>query len=154
MPNHVKDGRTTTVSQPASRPLERFLTVAGLAVCLAVTVGIFLVFGRLQSMWPLPGLYLLEMLLLGATAALAVFSVPRSAGLLIGAALGAMGAFALLAAWTVGALYLPVLVLLGAGGIVSLRRGRGRTWPVLAAAAGAGLAQTALILGVVRLFYP
>jgi hypothetical protein len=143
-----------TVSQPASRPLERFLAVTGLVVCLAVTIAVFLVFGRMQPMWPLPGLYLLEMLLLSAAVTFGVFFLPRPAGALIGAALGAMGAFALLAAWTVGGLYLPVLLLLGAGGIVSLRRGRGRTWPVLAAAVGAALAQTALILGVVRLFYP
>jgi hypothetical protein len=139
------------VSKPVSPLLERILAAAGLVVCLAVTVAIFLVFGRMQAMWPLPGLYLLEMFLLGGVVTFGVFSMPPSAGVLIGGALGAMTAFALLAAWTVGGLYLPVLLLLGAGGIVSLRRGRARLWPVLAAAAGGALAQAALILEVVRI---
>jgi hypothetical protein len=134
-------------------PLERILVFAGLAACLGITPLIFLAIGRVQPMWPLPGLYLLEMLLLSAAAAYAVVREVRPAAAVLGAVLGAMGAFAVLAAWSIGAYYLPVLFLLGAGGAAALLRRRAALWPALVSGLAAAIVQAGLILAVVRILY-
>ena len=143
------------MTQPSlPRRLERPLACAGLAVCLGITLLVFLVFGRMQPMWPLPGLYLLEMLALSAAAVYVVVREVRPAAAVIGAVLGAMGAFALLAAFSIGAYYLPVLLLLGTGGGLAILDRRARFWPAVVACLAAAVVQTAIILAVVRLRFP
>ena len=142
----------------STRSLERFLAVTAAVVCLVISGRIWQVLSGQQPMWPLPGLYVLEML---AASAIGMFGILRSdsewsglGGMLAWAAVGVLVGFAVMGAWSVGLLYLPVVVILVIAAILSDRR-RNRN---MLAHGGIGLiaalAQVALMLAVIRLLYP
>jgi hypothetical protein len=137
--------------QPASPGLAKALAAINVLICTAITVFIWVELSPLQGMWPLPGFYLVEMLLLSTAAAYAVFREAGHGGAVIWGVFGAVSAFALLAAWTVGLLYLPVIVLLAVTGILFLRRRRQRFRGPLAIAALAAFGQGALILVAIQM---
>jgi hypothetical protein len=102
-------------------------------------------------MWPLPALYLLEMVALpGATAIVLLRGVSPGAALAWAAA-GAAAAFAVLGAWSVGLFYAPVALLLLAAGILAALRARQRIWADLAWAVAAAALQTLIMLAVIGL---
>ncbi len=141
-------------TKTGSRPVEWILALSGALICFVVGGDVWQAFSLRQPMWPLPGIYLVEMLLLSCAVAVVVIRDAGIGGTVIWAALGAMVAFAILAAWTIGVLYLPAIVLLAANGILFVRR-RGERFPIhLALAAAAALAQGALILAAIRAISP
>ena len=143
----------TEPATPPSRPsfLERWLPAAAAIACLILTVRIWQVIGRDQPMWPLPAAYLLEVLALAAAAGLT-----SALGMAVGAlvtwiAVGAIAAFSVLAAFSVGMLYAPILLLLLVGGLLAAWRRRRRIPVFLAGAVVAALLEAGIILGVARL---
>jgi hypothetical protein len=140
--------------QVASRSIERFLAVTCVVVCLGTTAQVWLVFGSQQPMWPLPGLYLVEVLLLTVAVVVVVVRDASLGGSVIWGAAGAITAFAILGAWSVGLVYLPVIVLLITIGTLYLRRRKERFPIHLALGAAAALAQGAVMLAVIRTLYP
>ena len=138
----------------STRTLERFLVVIGATVCLIVSTCIWLVFSKQQVMWPLPDLYLLEML---AASALATFDILSNGlrqfslrGILIWTAVGVLLAFVVMGAWSIGFLFAPVAGLFAIAAILSDRR-HGRNLVVhLGVGSVAALAQVALMLAVIR----
>ena len=138
-------------SKNTARLPEKILAAIDVLICLIISVYIWQVFSPRQAMWPLPGVYLVEIFLLSASVAYVVFRDADPGGAVIWGTLGAVCAFTLLAAWTVGLLYLPVIVLLGVTGILFLRRRRQRVWIHLAIAAVAAIAQGALILAAIQI---
>ena len=137
-----------------SRSLERFLAIIGAIVCLVLTLRIWQVFGSRQYMWPLPGLYLVEMLSLSLAVSVAVVRESRFAGAIAWATLGAMGAFAVLAAWTIGLLYLPVIIPIAIVGILLVRRSGLSLLIQSLIFLVATAAQTGAIFAAIRILYP
>jgi hypothetical protein len=139
----------------STRNLEQLLVVIGAILCLIVSACIWLVFSRQQPMWPLPDLYLLEML---AASALATFDILSNGskqlslrGILIWAAVGVLLAFVVMAAWSIGFLFAPVAGLFAIAAILSDRR-QGRHIVVHSGVGlAAALAQAALMLAFIRL---
>lgn len=88
--------------QTASRSLERFLTVVGAVTCVIVAVRIWQVVGETQPTWPLPGLYLIELVSLSVSGAyLSLRDSPHGvAGLW--ANVGVLCAFVVMGAWSIG----------------------------------------------------
>jgi hypothetical protein len=136
---------------PGPSHLERVVAALAAVVCLVLTIRIWLVVGQDQPMWPLPAAYLLEVLALAAAAALISIMGRSIGGLIIWIATGAISAFAVLASFSVGLFYSPVVLLLLVSGLLAAWRQRRRIPIYLACAVGAGLLQAGLILGIARL---
>ena len=100
-----------TTRDSSTSALERFLALLAAVVCLIITVVFWLSLSSYQSMWPLPGLYFIEIVTLSVVSAfLFIRGDPQGQFLTWGAA-GAIGAFSILAAFSVGFFYLPVALL-------------------------------------------
>ncbi len=140
---------------PASRPgiLERVLAALAAVACLVLTIRIWQVVGLDQPMWPLPAAYLLEVLALAVAAGLASTLGLSMGGLIIWIAIGAISAFAVLASFSVGSFYAPVVLLLLVSGLLAAWRQRARILTYLACAIAAAVLQAGLILAVARLVF-
>ena len=135
-------------------PLERFLAILGTAICLIVTILIWRSVSALQSMWPLPGLYFIEMAALSAVSALASIRGGPHGVLITWGAAGIFSAFSFLGALSVGFFYLPVAVIFGLLAVLSDVRQKQPIAAHLGLGALAGLAQTVLMFAAVRLLHP
>ncbi len=145
-------------SAPTTRTLEQLLAVVAVAACAIVSVRIYQVVSVSQAMWPLPGLYLLEMLGITAVGALGIWRGKAARSWLSQAlawiAVGALLGFAVLGAWSIGLLYLPMVVLLLIAAILSDRRQRQNIGVHGGISVIAAVAQILFMLAVIRLMYP
>ncbi len=143
--------------KPASAPsrlFEQFLALVGVVVCLIISARIWPLVSGQQPMWPLPGLYLLEM---GAMSLPGAFSVVRGHpkdGRLTWAGVGVILAFALIGAWSIGLAYLPVVAIFAITAILVDRRQRQNMVAHWGIAVVAGLAQIALMFAAIRVLDP
>jgi hypothetical protein len=134
--------------------LEGALAASAAVAGAIISAMVFGVIGAQQAMWPLPGLYLLEVPAVAGLAALAVIQGwPRRAEITWSAA-GVLLGFSLLAGFSVGFFYLPcVLLLLIAGALLDRA-----DWRRLALHVGLAVlwaaAQVALMLGAIQALYP
>jgi len=140
-------------NQPAGSnlwSLAGILALLAMGISLTLTIYFWRVIGMQQPMWPLPAAYFIEMVALPVCAALfMLFRVPAGVTLTWIAA-GAVLAFSILGAWTVGFFYIPVAVLLLTSGLAGSRAMKssilsGILWGILAA----GL-QTLIIFGAIH----
>ena len=139
----------------STHKLEQFLTVIGTAVCLIVTAGIWQVIRAQQPMWPLPDLYLLEML---AASVLGLWCIWSSGsgqspvrGILIWAVVGVLFAFVIMGAWSVGFLFIPVVGLFAIAAVLFDRRQGHNLVVHLCVGLAVAFIQAALMLTVIRL---
>ncbi len=91
--------------------LERILVILAALACVLLTVGIWRSVGGNQSMWPLPGLYFIE---LPAAAIATLFTFLRadpSSAMTAWISAGIFTAFSVLAAFTIGLFYLPIAIM-------------------------------------------
>ena len=148
----------TTRSTTTTRPLEQFLAIVGTAVCLIVCARIWQVLSGAQPMWPLPGLYLLEMIVVSLIGMLGILTGDSEqstlAGSLAWAAAGALTAFVAMGAWSIGFLFLPVALIFMITAILADRRRRRNLVVHLGVGVMAAIAQVALMLAAIRLIYP
>ena len=111
-----------------------------------------------QTIWPLPGLYLLEMAVLSLVGAFSAFNdraePPRDWGAVTWAVVGIFLAFAVMGAWSIGLFFLPTALMFAVGAILADRRRRRSSLVHAGIGVIAGLAQVALMLIAIRLFYP
>ena len=137
----------------STRTLERLLAALAAAICLILCALIWQAVSAQQPMWPLPALYLLEML---AASILGVWDIwsgeTRQHGAIVTwVVTGILLAFVIIGAWSVGFLFIPVTGLLAISAVLSDRR-LGRNLALhLGVGFAAALAQAALMLGVIRL---
>jgi len=144
--------------------LERALAVTGTALCMIVSAAAWWGLRVQQSLWPLPDLYLLEMLAASALATWGIWSqAERPASLrliLTWASIGIMLGFVILGAFSIGFFYLPVVVLLVSAAILADRPVPGRTGQArlgfnffihMGACVAAAGVQAALMLAVIRM---
>lgn len=134
--------------------VERALAGLGAAACLILTLVIWASVGRWQETWPLPDLYFVEVVALAAAAAWGIFRRDPGGSLLAWAAVGALVGFAILAGFSVGLFYLPVTAVLGLAALWHDRRAWRQLPLHLGLALLAAVAQAALMLAVIRVFYP
>ena len=132
----------------------RYIALLAVASSLAITIGLWQVISGYQEMWPLPALYLLEMVLLTAIAAFIVFLDTRAALFGCWAITGAISAFAILGAFSIGFAYIPVVLLVAVATLLGPNMGlkgyiAGITTGILAGAAQAGV-----MLAAIRGLYP
>ena len=145
---------TTRSDIKSAPPLERTLAIAGTVLCLAVSTILWWFISAQQSMWPLPGLYFIEMAALSIVCALFAFfdGNPRGQFITWGA-VGIFSAFSILGAWSVGFFYLPVAIIFG---VIAIRSDLRDKQPI-AAHAGvcliAGIVQVVLMLAAIRLLF-
>jgi hypothetical protein len=136
------------------QPLERFLASVGLAVCVVITIASWSSVSAQQTMWPLPGLYFIELVLLSVVSAGMFLRNDRRRSAVTWAVAGAFSGFVVIAAWSIGLFYLPVTVLFGLSAIVSDRRSGQNLVRHLVLCVIAGIAQAALMLLAIRVLYP
>jgi len=144
---HRSDTKTT-------HPLERILAIAGAGLGLVVKAILWVSIGAHQSLWPLPGLYFLEMAALSVVCALLAFVGDNPLGQLITwGAVGIFTAFSILGAWSVGFFYLPVAILFAVIAIMSDLRNKQHIAVHIGVCLIAGIVQVALMLAVIRLLF-
>jgi len=122
--------------------------------CTIVTIAAWRSVAPYQGMWPLPGLYFLELPVVTVVVALAFAIEAQSRSLVAWAALGIITAFSILGAFSIGMAYVPVALLLAILAVSSdLREGQPLTIHV-GVCLVAAMAQAALMLLAVRMLYP
>jgi len=142
--------RQTTITSP----LERFLAILGAVVCLIITILFWVSVSAYQTMWPLPGLYFIEMVALSIISAfIFIRGDPRDQFITWGAA-GVISAFSILGALSVGFFYLPVALIFAVISVTSAVRNKQRITAHLGIFLIAGIAQMALMFAASRLLDP
>ena len=131
--------------------LERILAILAAVVCLAITLVFWFTISPYQSMWPLPGLYFVEMVSLSFISTFIFVRGDPRGSLMTWVAAGVLSAFSFLGALSVGCFYVPVALMFS---VISL------TWDVrnkqnrparLGIFLLAGIVQSALMLAAVGL---
>jgi hypothetical protein len=140
---------TTTI-----HPIERFLAILGAIVCLIITIPIWWSISAQQTMWPLPGLYLIEMVALSIISTFAFFRGDPRDKFITWGAIGIIGAFSMVGAFSVGFFYLPVALIFAIISVTSDVRNKQHILAHLGICLIAGIAQGILMFAIIRLLYP
>jgi hypothetical protein len=128
--------------------LERILAILAAVVCLTITVVVWITESLRQSMWPIPGLYFVEIVSLSFVSTFIFVRGDPRGSLMTWVAAGVISAFSFLGAASVGLFYVPVALMFS---VISL------TWDVrnnqnrparLGIFLIAGIAQLTLMLAV------
>lgn len=138
-------------NKASPRAVESLLVILGAAACLGITLVIWRSISAYQPMWPLPGLYFLEIVALSILCALVFVLGGPSGGTITWAAVGMLAAFSILGALSVGFFYLPVTLLFGVAALIYDLRNKQSIAAHLGACLLAGVAQAALMLALIHL---
>jgi hypothetical protein len=101
-----------TRSQSSLLFFEKLLALLTAIACLVITIYLWQLIAGHQSMWPLPALYLVEMPALCVAVAVATIAEIPHAAVFSWIAFGALFAFSVLASFTVGLYYYPIVLML------------------------------------------
>ncbi len=143
--------KTQTPKSPPVRSLERILAVFAALACLFITIALWRDVSARQSMWPLPGVYFIELPAVGILAALAFLAGHASRTRVSWIAAGIYVSFGLMGALSVGLCYAPIAVMFIMLAVLVMVR---REEPVLQSLGlfmAAAAAQTAIMLIASRL---
>jgi hypothetical protein len=140
-------------SNTASR-LEKSLAIAGMAVCLVVTLAFWSSIATYQTMWPLPGSYFVELMFLSVVDAVLWVRGDPCRAALNWAVAGIFCAFAILGAISVGFFYIPNILIFGLLGIFADLRTKHKMWAHLGIFLVAVVAQAVLMFAAIHLLYP
>jgi hypothetical protein len=103
--------------------LEKILAFGGLASCLLTVFVSYSLIVNQQPVWPLPGLYLVEMVIVGI---MATHGVLRGNVIETWIAIGIMLGFSLIGAWTIGLAFIfSTLIFFAAAAIMSRKESQG-----------------------------
>ena len=144
----------TSSGTKTTHPLERTLAIAGTVICLFITALLWGSISLNQGMWPLPGLYFIEMAALSVVCAfLAFMDVHPGRQLIIWAAVGIFIGFSILGALSVGFFYLPVAIIFGVLAVLFDVRNKQKIALHLGVCLIAGIVQVLLILLAAHLLF-
>jgi hypothetical protein len=132
-------------------PLEQILANLGAVFCLAITILVWRAVSAYQGMWPVPGLYFIEIVAICACAAGWLLSERAASRAVLWISAGIVLAFSLLAALSVGLYYFPVAVLLVIAALVADMRAGKSMLVHVGLFFAAGIIQAAVILAVANL---
>ncbi len=96
----------------AARTFERILAVAAAAVSTFLTIVVWGSVSGQQSLWPLPGLYFVELPAAAIVVAVAYLREHPARALLAWVSAGIYLTFSVLGAFTVGLFYVPIAIML------------------------------------------
>jgi hypothetical protein len=122
------------------------------AACTFLSVVIWRSVAAFQPMWPLPGLYLVEVVAVTAIAASMLALGRRQRAAFTWAAAGVVTAFSILGALSIGAAYAPTALLLAAAGVSADWRDAQPVSVYIGIFLAAGAAQAILMLSLIGLF--
>ena len=91
--------------------LEQILAILAAVVCLTITLVFWFTISPYQGMWPLPGLYFVEMVSLSFISTFIFVRGDPRGSLMTWVAAGVISAFSFLGALSVGFFYLPVALM-------------------------------------------
>jgi len=129
---------------------ERLLSILQAAFCIAITLTAWISVGRYQETWPLPAAYFLE-LMAGSCAIAFLFLLSQArASLAAWFFSGLVTSFIILAGFSIGFAYVPVLLVLISLVLYSDIRHKRLVLPGLGLWLLGGLVQTGIILAVIR----
>ena len=135
----------------APHPLERSLVMVGALGCLVITIIVWDSVSANQPMWPLPALYLIEVVALSGLAVIAFLRGGRAGSFTLWAVVGILLAFSILGALSVGSLYFPTTLLFAVPAISYDLRNKQSIGAHLGTCILAAIAQAALMLAVIGL---
>ena len=134
--------------------LERILAILAAVVCLIVTLVFWFTISSYQGMWPLPGLYFVEMVSLSFISTFIFVRGDPRGSLMTWVAAGVFSAFSMLGAASVGFFYLPVALIFGVISFTWDVRNKRQLMAHLGIFLMAGIVQSALMLAAIRLHNP
>ena len=106
--------------------VERSLSIIGTVFCVAAVLFVGWILIPYQPIWPLPALYLVELVMVCCLGTWDVWqlgnSKPIRQGLLVWLVIGILYAFVLMGIFSVGLLFLPTAVLFITAGFISARK--------------------------------
>lgn len=135
-----------------ARPIERIAAGIGAAACLVLTIRIWIAVAAQQNVWVFPALYFIEVVLLSAVCAIAFVLSWPSRTAVAWAAWGALVAFSVLGAWTVGLYYMPLALPYLVLALASDLREKGPLVMHMGLGVLASLMQAAAMLAIARAF--
>ena len=145
-PQTLTNTRSTTL-------FERILAILAAVICLFTTGFLWWSVSAVQSIWPLPSLYFVEVAALGILGAYAFIRAGRIEKFITWGVTGALIGFAILGALSVGFFYLPVAMIFAAISITSDLRNHQPLAAHLGVCLLAGLVQGALMLAVIQVLH-
>lgn len=104
-----------------------------------------------QSLWPLPGLYFIEMVALSLISAVMFVRGDPGNQFVVWGAVGIFSAFSIIGAWSVGFFYLPVTIIFGMVAILSDLRKKQLSAVHFGGCLLAGIAQAVLMFAAIGL---
>ena len=132
--------------------VERSVALFGSIICVTLAAVIWRKVSGSQDTWPFPTLYFVELMAMGIIVAAAYLRSNAARAITAWSAAGAVMAFSILGAWTVGLIFLPAAVAFIAAALITDLRNPGR----IAAHAGifiaAGVIQSALMFAMASMF--
>ena len=131
--------------------LERILAIMAAVVCLAITLVFWFSLSPYQSMWPLPGLYFVEMVSLSFISTFIFVRGDPRGSLMTWVAAGVISAFSILGAASVGFFYLPVALMFGVIALTWDVRNKQQLMAHLGIFLMAGIVQSVLMLAAIWL---
>jgi hypothetical protein len=134
----------------STRFLERLLALFGALACLVIVILIWQVVSAQQPMWPLPGLYLIQVVAVSIAGMFGALRGDSSGGAVIWAVVGVFIAFVVLGGFSIGPSFIPVVLAFALAGILLDIRLRRSILIELAVCVAAGVAQTALMLALIQ----
>ncbi len=142
--------KTQSPKPPSVRSLERILAVFAALACLFITIAIWRDVSARQVMWPLPGLYFVELPAVGFLAGFAFFAGTAYTSRITWAAAGIYVAFGLLGAFSVGLCYAPIAIMFIMLAVLVMVRREEPFLQSLAYFLGAAVVQAALMFVAIR----
>ncbi len=133
---------------PATTLIEKILAILAAVICLVSTVLLWGGISGHQSMWPLPGLYFIMVMVLGVLGAFSFIWGGAIGKFITWGAAGALLGFSILGAFSVGFFYLPAALLFIIISITYDGRNKRPLLAHLAVGLVVGLALVALMLMV------
>jgi hypothetical protein len=137
-----------------TRRFNRALLILAGVTSLVTTAFLWTETAAHQEMWPLPGLYFIEVVLLPGLAVYFGFDESTSAAVITWAIVGAMLGFVLIGALSVGFFYLPAVLFLGVGAALGRHDRAAHYFLGIGVALLAAMAQVGMMLLLIRLLYP
>lgn len=134
--------------------LERILAFLAAAVCLIITLLFWFSIRAYQNVWPLPGLYFVEIVALSFISAFMFIRGDLLGSLITWGAAGIISAFSILGAFSIGLFYLPIALIFTLISITADVRNKRHIAAHLGIFLVAGLAQLVLMFTVIRLLDP
>ena len=128
--------------------LERILAILAVVVCLIITLVFWFTISPYQGMWPLPGLYFVEMVSLSFISTFIFVRGDPRGSLMTWVAAGVISAFSFLGALSVGIFYLPVALMFSVISLASDVRNKQNRPARLGIFLMSVIAQLALMLAV------